>query len=469
MHRVRKIILLKHFSLNRWVFFAGVIGVFMSAGAIFLFGCRQGQYSSVKGGTPLKQSFLSKEELKASLNKFEEFFTSNIKQSASEVDRQSTDIKHHKLTLMYRARLTSALHNMLEQDDPLVAFIDVWALSVRLREYLESGQGAELFGVYQEVAVNSSKQIEGEIENIARTFLSEAVFEETRKNINSFASANPIQGTFSKTMVYATETRPDRPSPFQSVVTLPLAPFRAMEGVDRGAAAIYKFSGTADKFSEVVEELPESARWQLLLFLYELEEANMTKSFLSSLETISESSKRIAETAEKMPEQIRLETSLLLEDIDDRQANVQTTLDKTAATAKAVEELIQRTDTLSKTLVETAKSIEATADSWQQAAEATTETLSIFSKKEPQEKTKDSFTINDLRAAADSITSAASEIRHLNSELAENSDQISKQIQVLANVVTVRIVLLLVFIFSLVIATRLFIQRMSSSKKQTSS
>jgi methyl-accepting chemotaxis protein len=469
MHGIRKIILLKYFYVNRQRLFAGVIGIFLFAGAIFLFGCRQGQYSSVKGGTPLTQSFLSKEELKASLNKFEEFFTSNIKQSASEIDRQSTDIKHHKLTLMYRARLTSALHNMLEQDDPLVAFIDVWALSVRLREYLESGQGAELFAGYQEVAVNASKQIEGEIESIARTFLSEVVFEETRNNINSFAGSNPIQGTFSKTMVYATETRPDRPSPFQSVVTLPLAPFRAMEGVDRGAAAIYKFSGTAEKFSDVVEELPESARWQLLLFLYELEEANMTKSFLSSLETISESSKRIAETAEKMPEQIRFETSVLLEDIDDRQVNIQTTLDKTASTAKAMEELIQKTDKLGKTLGETAESIEATADAWRQAAESTTETLSLFAQKEPKEKSEGSFTINDLRLTADSITSAASEIRHLNSELVENSDQISKQIQVLANVVTVRIVLLLVFIFSLVIAMRLFSQRMSTSKKQTSS
>lgn len=468
MHSVRKIILLKHFRVKRKRLFSGVIWFFLLTPVIFLFGCRQDRYSSVKGGTPLKQTFLSKEELKASLDKFEEFFTSNIKQSAAEIDRLSTDVKHHKLTLMYRAKLITALHNMLEQEDPLVSFIDVWSLSVRLRDYLESGQGAELFGQYQDVAVNSSGQIEAEIESIARTFLSEVVFEETRNNVYSFANSNPIQGTFSKTMVYATETRRDSPSPFESVITLPLAPFRAMEGVDRGAAAIYKFSGTAEKFSDVVEELPESARWQLLLLLYELEETKMTKSFLGSLETISESSQKIAEIAEKMPTQIRQETSTLLDEIDDRQANIQKTFEKAEQTAEAMEGLIAKTDQLGKTLGETAESIEATADAWQEAADATTETLSVFAKKEPKEKTQGSFTINDLRATADSITSAAAEIRRLNDELAGNTDKMSAQMRGFANVVTVRIALLLVLVFVLVIATRLFRPRLRNPKSRTS-
>lgn len=265
---------------------------------IFYVGCEQAEKRSFKGGEPLSNAQISKEDIQDKLNNFEEYFTSSIKQSASELDKLSAETRLHKLTLLWRVRSVAALHNMMQQDDPLIAFIDTWTLCVRMTEYFETGQGHELFAPHQDIAISVSKQIEGEVEAIAKTFLSEKIFNETKTNVHNFAQANPIQGTFLKTNIYATEARKDPSSPFYNVITLPLAPFRAMEGVDRGSTAIYKFSNTAERFAEIVEELPDSARWQLLLLLYEIEEANMTKSFLTNMEGISKSGTRLADTAE---------------------------------------------------------------------------------------------------------------------------------------------------------------------------
>jgi hypothetical protein len=61
----------------------------------------------------------------------------------------------------------------------------------------------------------------------------------------------------------------------------------------------YQFSDTAERFSKIVAELPESSRWQLQLLLLDLEETSMTKSFLNSLSLLSESSVRLEKSVEE--------------------------------------------------------------------------------------------------------------------------------------------------------------------------
>jgi len=421
---------------------------------IFYVGCEQAKQRSFIRRKPLSYSQISKEDIQDKLSNFEEYFTSSIKQSASELDKLSTETRLHKLTLLWRVRSVAALHNMFQRDDPLIAFIDTWTLCVRMTEYFETGQGYELFAPHQDIAINVSKQIEGEIEAIAKTFLSEKIFSETRTNVHNFAQANPIQGTFLKTTIYATETRKDPSNPFYNVITLPLAPFRAMEGVGRGSTAIYKFSNTAERFAEIVKELPDSTRWQLMLLLYEIEEANMTKSFLTNMEGISKSGTRLADTAEKLPQQIREELSIAIEEIDNKQANIQKTLDKAESTAAVIEGLLVKMNQTAEVFTVTSQNVNEAAKAWQAAADATRLTINQLSRKESAKDASSSSTIKDLRETADAITKTANKLRLLNSELNENVDRISSKAHAFTGNLTWKIAALLILIFLLALAYR---------------
>lgn len=42
--------------------------------------------------------------------------------------------------------------------------------------------------------------------------------------------------------------------------------------VGNGAVAIHRFTDTANRITDIIELMPEAMRWQLLLFLFEIEE-----------------------------------------------------------------------------------------------------------------------------------------------------------------------------------------------------
>ena len=170
------------------------------------------------------------------------------------------------------------------------------------------------------------------------------------------------------------------------VLNIPMSPFRAMGGVDRGAQAIERFRGTAEQFSDVVEELPESARLQLLLLLYDMEETEMAQSILDSTSKFAESSSRMAGSVEKLPEEFREQASLLIDQIDAKQSNIQETLGKTEKTIVALEQ--------------TADSISEAARAFESTVNTTGQLIQDLKSKSPKKDPSSTNKVSDYRDTA---------------------------------------------------------------------
>jgi hypothetical protein len=406
------------------VFCAKVSAVLVLVGCFSLFalcGCGSKEKRTLFGRRTPQAGQISKEELRESLNNFEEFAVSNIKQVADRLDLLLPDIKTQKTNLLKRAHMQQAFHTMLEQEDPIIAFIEIWALCVRARNYLEEGEGSNLYGDYQEIAITVTKRIETGIEQIGRRFLKEDVFEETRRQIHNFAGQNPIKGVYSNVIVYATQAEPGKPSTFDSVIALPMSPFTALQGVDRTATAIHGVRGSMDHISDVVKGLPESARWQMLLLLLDMEETELAKTVLASMSKLSDSSVRLADSAEKLPEQLRQQLSLLIKEIDEEQENLQTTLDKAEKVAASVESASAGLSNTAEAFGRTVQDINQTAQQWDAAAKSTALVLQEFTKlKSPKKETAEPakpFNILEYRDTAAAVGEAVNEMRNLTAEL----------------------------------------------------
>jgi hypothetical protein len=386
-------------------------------------GCAENDVQTIRGADARLPSGISKDELRDALYSFNEFAITTIRQASNELDERLGSSRIRKTNLLWKIRMHHAFQTMLEIEDPVEAFVETWGLCVRLLAYLESGEGSTLYGEHQGIALEAARLNRGEIERIGRAFMTEDVFSETQSKVEAFAKAHPIRGMFSKLVVYAIETKAGEQNPFARVLTLPMAPFRAVEGVDRGAQAISRFRDTAERFTDIVEDFPESARWQLLLLLYDMGEMELVEAAMSNMTKFSQSSERLAEAAEKLPERLRKETSLLVEQIDAKQANLQVTLEKAEKSAAALERAAAKVGEAADSMQGVSKGIAETATAWEAAAESTTQLLEEYGKvAPPPDREEPSFKIEDYRQTAEATAMTAIELRGLVTELREMSE-----------------------------------------------
>jgi len=430
---------------------------------ILLDGCgQQGRRTIGRGVTPTTGQ-ISKQELGERLDKFREFYKATLRQVSNELNERMPSTRTERTTLQMRARMVQGINAMLEADDSIVAFIETWALCTRFRMYLEEGEGSGLFGDAHPIALAGSKRIEAEIQRIGVIFLKEDVFEAARKNVAEFAHNNPIKGTFSDVIVYATEEQKGRPNPFISILKIPMTPFRAIEGVDRTASAIHEFSDTADRFSDIVAELPESSRWQLQLLMFDLEEAEMTKSFLNSLAKVSESSASLEQSVGKLPEQLREQLTQFIEDVDKKQANLQQTLHQAEKTSIALNDTLKKLDETAGSFNAVAKDVTETARAWETAAKATGEVVQEFNKMKPSpQKEATPFKITDYRDTAQQTSRAANDIKALLTEIDKLLE--SPRYDYMMNGLLLRAAGLLVLIFFLAVLYRIISIRLTAAK-----
>jgi methyl-accepting chemotaxis protein len=426
-------------------------------------GCGQKSQRTIGSGVTPVSGQITKQELRERLDTFREFFKSTMRQVSNDLNERVPSKRTEKTTLQMRARMVQGLNAMLDHDDSIVAFIETWGLCTRFRIYLEEGEGSALFADAHHIALNAAKRLEAEIERIGVSFLKEDVFKTTRKNVIEFANKNPIKSGFSNVVEYATEVPKDQPNPFVSVLKIPMTPFRAIEGVDRTASAIYQFSDTAERFSDIVAELPESTRWQLQLLLFDLEETEMTKSFLKSLAQVSESSARLEKSVKELPEQLREQLTQFVEDVDKRQANLQQTLHQAEKTSLALNNTLEKLDQTAGSFNAVAKDVTEAAQAWENAAKATGEVVEEFNKIRPSpQKKQSSFDIKDYRDTAEQTSQAANDIKAL---LAEIEDLLeSRRYSSVLNDLLLRVAGLAVLIFVLAVLYRIISVRLTIAK-----
>jgi len=429
---------------------------------ISLTGCGPKNLRTIGGGLTPSDKQISKEDLRDQLDKFAEYYKAKLRQMSSDLYDRVPSKRTEKTTLQMRARMVQGLNVMLDQGDSVIAFIETWALCSRFRAYLEEGEGANLYGEGQQIAVDYAKRIEVEIERIGRAFLKNDEFVTTQKNINEFTNANPIKGAFTGVIVFATEAQKDQTNPFMSVIKIPMTPFRAIEGVDRTATAVNRFTDTAERFSDIVNGLPESSRWQLQLLLYDLEETDMTKSFLASIAQFSESSSRLSKSVEDLPKQLRAELSQFIEETDEKQENLRKTLEQAEKTTLAITNTLQQLDKTSGSLGNVAKDITQTTEAWESAAKTTGDVIQELNKrKETPEKTE-SLNINEYRAAAEQTSQAAKDIERVLASI--DGLLISQNYKKAINAVTWRAIGIILFIFAIVVLYRIIAIRLIGTK-----
>ena len=357
----------------------------------------------------------SQEELREELGTYADYMESAIRRATEELTEKSEGTRTKRLCLIWQMEIIPKAHNAMNQANPLACLLDLWTLALRQRVYLETGEGRTLFGAQQPIAVSAARDCEERVIGIADAYLNDAQLASARAKVAQLANALPIRGQFATPAVHIVEQAGEGDQVLMSILNIPLVPFRALEGVDRTADSIRGFTAVAGRMTGVVQGLAADARLNLQLLLLETEEMQTVQSVSLSLQEFAQSSKRFVEITEKLPEDLRVQLTSAIDDVNVKTSQLQTTLREARSTADQVEKTARTTAAAGDALADAAKSIEDMVASFREPADAAgksanpTPTTTAEAGK--------AFDPNDYTRMADAFGASARELRNLSDEI----------------------------------------------------
>lgn len=281
----------------------------------------------------------SPEDLQKILLEFEDYLESTLEDFAIQIKNRNPTPEEEEAAILWKLRMSEKSEGYIVRQDPYHALLDIWALCVRVRNFLETGSGSSLFGANQELALDAAYRIERRIEMLARNHVPPDRFVKTRDFVHSYAAENPLRGLFLEQETSPMSLHQMGKGAVDFLIGIPLTPFRTITKVGDTADSFREFNTIASQFTRVVEGLPEKSRWQLQLLTLDLMRNEKLTTTVLALERVSETSERLADMGERLPEELRETTDRLFDRVDQSQPGLRATLTETRETLAQAGEL----------------------------------------------------------------------------------------------------------------------------------
>jgi hypothetical protein len=330
-------------------------------------------------------------DLSGELDAYAARFAALVNNTADDIHDASQSRVVRKRTLVWKLQMPPLLEEVAYGDSPQFAYAACVLVAIAQQRYLTDGDGRDLFEAQQPLAVDAANQLVDDILAVGDRFLTKQQVAAVATRMGEFAEKYPIQGhDFSVQRIPRAIVAKEAYQSLGWLVSLPLAPFAALRGVDSGAAAIRDFNRTAKEFTEVVKRLPERIRGQLELFAYDLEDRETVQRSVDALAQVGASAERASAAVDRLPEDLRR------------------TLDESQAKIDAVGRVVEQTQAVATPLAETATQLEQASAAW----------LAILGPKDttPNPNARP-FDVRDWQATAESIGTAAAQLRGLATDL----------------------------------------------------
>jgi len=412
-----------------------LLGVLLASALLALVpGCASLPFRLPFTGGGFERGF-SQEELSDELNAYASRFSGLVTTAGEEISARSSTPAVRRRALLWGLRLGPAVQEAAFHPNPRAGYVQMLTVAVMMRRYLTAGDGRSLFGESQPIAVTTAETLEEDALAIGARFLTAAELAAVKREVDGLAERYPIQGTqFSLVRARQAGQAIPASNALTEVITLPLAPFRALQGVDTGAAAIRDFNQTARRFSTVVAGLPEEVRGEMRLLFFDAEELQSVQQGLAAFELAAASAERASLAIETLPADLRAALDQELRGL----------LEQSQGTIGQASEAVAQARELAGPLQETATQLREASALWRE----------ILGPQTPRGPDDRPFDVREWEAAARAIGTTAAELRGLAGELQGLSGSAG------LDRLFWRAVALLVVLFALLLAYRVLASRL---------
>jgi hypothetical protein len=247
---------------------------------------------------------ISQQELRELLVQYAAQFEATVVAAADTIREGTTDPEVRRAALLWELRTIPIVNEAAFQGEPEAAYVSMLVLATSMHEYV-AGEGGKRLGDQQAMAVAASDELVVGAKQIGETFLSKKQLARVSKQVDELVARHPMRGEFVAEGIQSLAAAPHTSNAFNWVTSIPLSPFRALQGVDEGAQAIREFNETAMRFNRLAASMPRLVRWNLELLAYELGRQPAFGSGLESFESLARSADELSRTAQSLPADVR--------------------------------------------------------------------------------------------------------------------------------------------------------------------
>lgn len=390
----------------RWICVVGLLAILAAPG------CSQGDRRSQSGGAlnPLgmlkKNERMTREELQRRMMRFTDGYLATMQYAVSKFEGEETPIavrvEAHRVKLYPALVLVS----LAADESPDSALLDMIVIVSLLRRGYEGGWADEMFGAQGEQIIQSWRELDDSIWSLAQDVLTDDQLRELKEAITAWREANKDQRN-----VYAVrfedfsglDVRIQGPDPFSQGLLL-------LNPLSDTSQAVQDTRAFGDRAIYVAERMPVIFKWYLELSILQMSAQPETQRLLARVDELSGTAQRYAEVLESLPETIRKEREAAFAAIDERKDDLNDTLREAQQALSLLNEGADR----GKALAEEARVTLKTADDTLRVVSDTVvvvdKFLERFDSKEddvaasaPAEPSRP-FDINEYRAAAGELS-----------------------------------------------------------------
>jgi len=243
-------------------------------------------------------------ELRLKVHAFAGRFEKTVEGAADIILEKTDDPAIRRNALKWKLYAIPEIQKAAFHYDPLAGLIDVGALCGQMRQFFEPGGGGEeMFGEWQYVAIEASRRLESEIWVLAESITKSGDVSRFRGTVAEWVAENPIDDV----LMVRQSTR---------ALSAKLA---AVAGTGAGAmigGITDTVSDLSDRLTIYAASVPNQARWQAQLLVYDMLDEAELESLGPTTESLADSIDRIASTIELTPDLAVRERAKTFEELD---------------------------------------------------------------------------------------------------------------------------------------------------------
>ena len=245
---------------------------------------------------------ISAYELQLRMNDFANTMAGDIELAADQIISSSDDPRIDRNALLWKMNAIPVGFTAAFAADPLLALVDSWVFCKQMLIYFEEGAGKNLFGKWQYIAIDASRDLESKIEQIANKSANRERVIRADKALEAGAREHPIES-----ILFVRKSALDAEAEFVGKERLDLG--RTVQTVNEGMTDLRNRMSTYTAF------LPKQARWEGEYLAGELLGTGVVQD---SLMTVNDSLSRITKVIESSPKILDEKLLLMIESINDQ-------------------------------------------------------------------------------------------------------------------------------------------------------
>lgn len=184
---------------------------------------------------------------------FLDLFTKKVESTADRIIRATNEPEIKREALLWKIYGVPACMTAQDHSSPLAGLVNMWVLTLQMRDFFVSGGGKTVFGPHQQLAVTVSEELLAEADRTARYFLKPEGYEQAIERARAFAREHPLDTSY-----YGHSFGPEE---IESVLSgADLSIFAMAQNLETEVIKLQLKLGRHANF------LPRIARWQAELF-----------------------------------------------------------------------------------------------------------------------------------------------------------------------------------------------------------